>query len=254
MQGTELWHIWKGKTLLFTATEKPKDGFQVWLDPGTQTLSELNSFSPPFRSAFLFHVFIPWWDAPAPCEGKVASSNSRCAFYLLPTLSDFSPKRFNNMIDLIHHHYDWRLFCIYEEAMINDRSKIFSTTLCEEVHNYMYNGGGLVAKLCPTLATPWTVARQAPLSMEFSRQEYWSGLPFPSPGDLPNPGIEPGSPALQADALSSEPPGKPSYKAETYNYVPGFLTQLSWKLVSAEKPAQWCLAALLSQRWRQQQC
>ena len=53
--------------------------------------------------------------------------------------------------------------------------------------------------------TPWTVARQAPLSMEFSRQEYWSGLPFPSPGDLPNPGIKPGSPAWQADALSSEP-------------------------------------------------
>ena len=58
-------------------------------------------------------------------------------------------------------------------------------------------------------ATPWTVGHQAPLSMGFSRQEYWSGLPFPSPGDLPNPGIEPRSPALQADALSSEPPGKP---------------------------------------------
>ena len=56
--------------------------------------------------------------------------------------------------------------------------------------------------------TLWTVAYQAPQSMEFSRQEYWSGLPFPSPGDLPNPGIEPGSPALQADALLSEPPGK----------------------------------------------
>ena len=57
-------------------------------------------------------------------------------------------------------------------------------------------------------ATPWTVAYQAPQFMEFSRQEYWSGLPFPSPGDLPDPGIEPGSPALQADALPSEPPGK----------------------------------------------
>ena len=57
-------------------------------------------------------------------------------------------------------------------------------------------------------ATPWTVAYQAPQSMEFSRQEYWSGLPFPSPGDLPDPGIEPGSPALQADTLPSEPPGK----------------------------------------------
>ena len=58
-------------------------------------------------------------------------------------------------------------------------------------------------------ATPWTVAHQASTSMEFSRQEYWSGLPFPSPGDLPDPGIEPGSPALQADALPAEPPGKP---------------------------------------------
>ena len=52
--------------------------------------------------------------------------------------------------------------------------------------------------------TPWTVARQAPLSMEFSRQEYWSGLPFPSPRDLPNPGIEPGSPALKAHYLPSK--------------------------------------------------
>ena len=57
-------------------------------------------------------------------------------------------------------------------------------------------------------ATPWTVAYQAPLSMRFSRQESWSGLPFPSPGDLPNPGIEPGSPALWTDALPSEPPGQ----------------------------------------------
>ena len=57
-------------------------------------------------------------------------------------------------------------------------------------------------------ATPWTVAYQAPPSMGFSRQECWSGLPFPFPGDLPDPGIEPGSPALQADTLPSEPPGK----------------------------------------------
>ena len=57
-------------------------------------------------------------------------------------------------------------------------------------------------------ATPWTVAYQASPSMGFSRQDYWSGLPFPSPGDLPNPGIEPGSPALEAGTLTSEPPGK----------------------------------------------
>ena len=65
-------------------------------------------------------------------------------------------------------------------------------------------------------ATPWTAAYQASLSMGFSRQEYWSGLPFPSPGDLPNPGIEPRSPTLQADALTSEPPGKLS-------------SQISWR-------------------------
>ena len=64
-----------------------------------------------------------------------------------------------------------------------------------------------VAQLCLTLCDPMDY--QAPLSMEFSRQEYWSGLPFPSPGDLPDPGIEPGSPALRAVALSSKSPGNP---------------------------------------------
>ena len=59
--------------------------------------------------------------------------------------------------------------------------------------------------------TPWTVACQAPPSMGFSRQEYWSGLSFPSPGDLPNPGIKSASPALQADSLPVEPLGKPSF-------------------------------------------
>ena len=64
--------------------------------------------------------------------------------------------------------------------------------------------GGLVAKSCPTLATPWTVACQTSLPMGFSRQEYWSGLPFLSPGGLPNLGIEPRSPALWADSLPTE--------------------------------------------------
>ena len=61
-------------------------------------------------------------------------------------------------------------------------------------------------------ATPGTVAYQASPSMGFSREEYWSGLPFPSPGDLPDPGIEPRSPALEADALTSKPPGKKKTK------------------------------------------
>ena len=68
---------------------------------------------------------------------------------------------------------------------------------------------GLVAKSCLTLVTPWTVARQALLSMGFSKQEYWSGLPCPPPRDLPNPGIESSSPTLQADSLPAMLPGKP---------------------------------------------
>ena len=67
----------------------------------------------------------------------------------------------------------------------------------------------LVTQSCVTLCNPWTIACQAPPSMGFSMQEYWSGLSFPSPGDLPDPGIEPRSPTLQADTLPSEPPEKP---------------------------------------------
>ena len=66
-----------------------------------------------------------------------------------------------------------------------------------------------------TLETPWAVAHQAPLSKRFSRQEYWRGLPFPSPGDLPDPGIEPTFPALQVDSLLSEPPGKSPQFSDT---------------------------------------
>ena len=93
--------------------------------------------------------------------------------------------------------------------------KLFVTVSCVPVNDLMLGstptaGVSLVIKSCLTLATPWTVARQTPLSMGLSRQEYWSGLLFPSPGDLPDPGIKPRSPALQVDSLATEPPGKPS--------------------------------------------
>ena len=70
-------------------------------------------------------------------------------------------------------------------------------------------GGGLVAQPCPTRATAWTVGHQAPLPMGFPRQDYCSGLPCPSPGDLPDPGMEPASPALAGGFFTTEPPGKP---------------------------------------------
>ena len=76
-------------------------------------------------------------------------------------------------------------------------------------------------------ATPGTAAYQAPPSMGFSRQEYWSGSPFPSPGDLPNPGIKPRSPTLQAGALTSEPPGKPYVRS----------VQIEMELVAVESIA-----------------
>ena len=79
-----------------------------------------------------------------------------------------------------------------------------------------YTHGGLVAKLCLTLVTPWTIACQVPLSSRFSRQEHWSGLLFPSPGGLPDPGIEHGSPALQTDCLLTELQGKPYHIHNIY--------------------------------------
>ena len=71
-----------------------------------------------------------------------------------------------------------------------------------------------------SFVTSWTVALQAPLSIAFPRQEYWSGEPFPSPGDLTNPGIEPRSPALQADSFLSKPPGKHYYYFVPFDCFP----------------------------------
>ena len=79
-------------------------------------------------------------------------------------------------------------------------------------------------------STPWTAADQAPLSMWFSRQEYWRGLPSPSPGDLPDPVIKPGFPVLQADSLPSEPPGKP-------NRTMGKLNHFTMTFVINNKPS-----------------
>ena len=76
---------------------------------------------------------------------------------------------------------------------------------CSWYHSNFQSGGGLVAQSGWTLVTPWTVSCQVPLSMGFSRQENWSGLPCPPPGDLPNPGMEARSPAGQADSLPSQP-------------------------------------------------
>ena len=82
------------------------------------------------------------------------------------------------------------------------------------------------------LATPWTVAHQAPLSMGFSTQEYWSGLPFPSPGDLPNPGIKPPTPAFTNGFFTTEPPGKPWIMVIINNYHLNYSNKVKVKSLS----------------------
>ena len=77
------------------------------------------------------------------------------------------------------------------------------------VHLYPGGDGGFVAKLCPTLTIPWSTSQQTPRAMGFPRQEYQSGMPSPSPGDLPDPGIEPTPPALQAVSLLPSQQGSP---------------------------------------------
>ena len=102
---------------------------------------------------------------------------------------------------------------------------------------YMYVCVSFLSRI-QLFMTPWTIAHLAPLSVEFSRQEYWCGLPFPSPGDLPVPVTEPGSPALQADSLLDAPPGKPVVVhsiscAQSFSYV--WLSATPWT-VSHQAP------------------
>ena len=99
-------------------------------------------------------------------------------------------------------------------------SHVYAVCVCVYLH----------AQLCPTICDPWNVACQAPLSMVFSRQEYWSSLPFSSAGDVPNPGIEPGSHAFQAGSFPFEPPGKLSLLRVLF-FPPPFRNSLwsGWK-------------------------
>ena len=104
--------------------------------------------------------------------------------------------------------------------------------------------------------TPWTITYQAPLFMGFSRQEYWSGLPFPSPGDLPDPRIEPGFPTLQIDTLLSEPPGKPELRGKSTRNVGSIWDQIyeDQQSISMRMYKQECVLLLLNHFSRVQLC
>ena len=104
--------------------------------------------------------------------------------------------------------------------------------------------GGLVTKSYVALVIPWTVARQAPLSIRLSRQEYWSGLPFPSPGDLPNSEIEPRSPALQADDLWTELWGKASVGTALNLWHKSILNGTHLQKIESSNPWMWYILLL----------
>ena len=108
----------------------------------------------------------------------------------------FPPTGPGDTWDLCHcKHQVWGIMPLTRISPLLQFLPVFLSTQLSDV---------LVAQLHPTLANPWTVDNQSPLSMEFSRQEYWSGYPFPSPRAVPNPGIKSESPVLQADSLLSE--------------------------------------------------
>ena len=115
--------------------------------------------------------------------------------------------------------------CPHKWSFVYDKDFCFESISCS-----------FVSKL---FVTPWTVANQAPPSMGFSRQEYWNGLPVPSPGDLPNTGIEPCSPALKANSLSSESQGKPLFwEGGCWIPAPAFLLYQRHRERGKGKPAQ----------------
>ena len=157
---------------------------------------------------------------------------SVCDSSIMPTVS-FPKVSFDQLLSgYLCPHILWKILFL-DKAMINPFSHVQLKTefdlICMTSAVVVVQGlitralswqcHRLLVKLLSRIwlfATPWTVAHQTLPSMGFSRQEYWSGLPFPSLGDLPDPGIEPGFPALQADALLSEPPGKPGMLPETF--------------------------------------
>ena len=100
----------------------------------------------------------------------------------------------------------WNATC---PGLVSNATTIISHWMSAQTCNRSRDSVGLVTKLCANRMIPWTAAHQAPLSMGFPRQQYWSGLPFLPPGDLPHPGLKPSSPTLQVDSLPLSYPGNP---------------------------------------------
>ena len=174
------------------------------------------------------------WIINRSCRWTTLSNNKVCLHFILSSnpwnsksrkdnsaLPQLSSSVFGEYSSWLKIAANWRwLFPSYfcssfktEEAF----QHLVCVCVCVHIYTYMWSEVKWKWLSCILLfAFPWTETRQASLSMEFPRQKYWSGLLFPSPGELPDPGIEPGSPSLQADSLPSEPQGKPHLNVYIY--------------------------------------
>ena len=140
---------------------------------------------------------------PTPMKSKSLGWGPSIIFFKFPSYFQCAARFENHRAAPFIHSSGYFLNTHYMHGLLVtfNHPLFFSNIACEKV--------SVSRSVVPDSVTPWTVAHQAPLSMRFSRQGYWNGLPFPSPGDLPNSGIKPRSPALQAGSLPTELQGKP---------------------------------------------
>ena len=147
---------------------------------------KISLYQPGSKGLLHFLVYIPFFTSLQP----LSQSYLLFWLYCLPS-SLIKPLWLHWTTQILHNSLS------ISRALTPSAKSLFITHACS------------VTESCPTLCAPWTLARQAPLSMGFPRQEYWSGLPFPPPVDLSHPGIQPVSPTLAGRFFTTEPPGKP---------------------------------------------
>ena len=126
-------------------------------------------------------------------------------------LSHKDNKRQSTLFDAVFIHTPNCLLRVNFICGILSLGKNITKFIDDYVRSFCFSSLCVCAQLCPLFVTSWTLAHQSPLSMGCPSQEFWSGLPFPPPGNLPHPGIKPASPALSGRFFTTEPPGKPAF-------------------------------------------
>ena len=213
------WALGSGHMLELLMSDHP----QLQLPSPEQRLAK-QRLAPPFSPELFTHAFNtslqpgsrynPYHAHPAPTY-----SQPMC-YYLFPLFPSSCFCAQNDLCFLNSHSQLFFPFTIFNWSKVDlqccvsfmgTAKRSSHTYIWLNIYMYIYESESVSHSIVSDSVAPWTVAHHAPLSMAFSRQEYWNGMPCPSPGDLPDPGIEPWSPALQADSVPSEPPGEPIY-------------------------------------------